>query len=121
MIMGSSSMTANPIASPFSAMPGPLEVVIDMAPPNAAPMVEVTAAILTEWDRRGYAVGLRTADGEYPAGANSLGRLLDILAVVNCFHGVPGEDGTLQAMFDLAEAPTARAITSPSRGAQALR
>jgi D-alanine-D-alanine ligase len=27
---------------------------------------------------------------------------LDISAVVNCCHGVPGEDGTLQAMFDLA-------------------
>ncbi len=29
-------------------------------------------------------------------------QLLDISAVVNCCHGVPGEDGTLQAMFDLA-------------------
>lgn len=27
---------------------------------------------------------------------------MDILAIVNCCHGVPGEDGTLQAMFDLA-------------------
>lgn len=27
---------------------------------------------------------------------------LDIAAVVNCCHGVPGEDGTLQALFDLA-------------------
>jgi len=27
---------------------------------------------------------------------------LNISAVVNCCHGVPGEDGTLQAMFDLA-------------------
>jgi D-alanine-D-alanine ligase len=27
---------------------------------------------------------------------------LEISAVVNCCHGVPGEDGTLQAMFDLA-------------------
>ena len=27
---------------------------------------------------------------------------LDIAAIVNCCHGVPGEDGTLQAMFDLA-------------------
>ena len=27
---------------------------------------------------------------------------LDISAVVNCCHGVPGEDGTLQALFDLA-------------------
>lgn len=27
---------------------------------------------------------------------------LEVAAVVNCCHGVPGEDGTLQAMFDLA-------------------
>ena len=27
---------------------------------------------------------------------------IDISAVVNCCHGVPGEDGTLQAVFDLA-------------------
>ncbi|HEC09798.1 MAG TPA: hypothetical protein ENI86_09565 [Acidimicrobiales bacterium] len=32
------------------------------------------------------------------------GRLvpIEISAVVNCCHGVPGEDGTLQALFDLA-------------------
>ena len=45
MISGSSAVTASPIASPLSAMPGPLEHVTPMAPPNAAPMAAVTAAI----------------------------------------------------------------------------
>ena len=45
MIIGSSSITPRPIASPLSAMPGPLEVVMAMAPPKAAPMVEQIAAI----------------------------------------------------------------------------
>ena len=42
---GSSAVTASPIPSPLSAMPGPLEHVTPMAPPKAAPMAEVTAAI----------------------------------------------------------------------------
>ncbi len=33
------------MASVLSAMPGPLEAVTPMAPPNAAPMAEVMAAI----------------------------------------------------------------------------
>jgi hypothetical protein len=42
---GSSAITARPIASPLSAMPGPLEAVTPMAPPKDAPTAEVTAAI----------------------------------------------------------------------------
>jgi hypothetical protein len=45
MISGSSVITARPMPSALSAMPGPLEVVIAIAPPNAAPIAEVTAAI----------------------------------------------------------------------------
>ena len=49
---GSSVITARPMASLFSAMPGPLEAVTAMAPPNAAPMAEVTAAISSSaWKR----------------------------------------------------------------------
>lgn len=33
-------------------------------------------------------------------------RALDVSAVVNCCHGGPGEDGTLQAAFDLAGMPS---------------
>ena len=40
--------------------------------------------------------------GFHTEGRRGKTQLLDIVAVVNCCHGVPGEDGTLQAMFDLA-------------------
>ena len=36
------------------------------------------------------------------AAASASGRELDIAAVVNCCHGGPGEDGSLQAALDLA-------------------
>ena len=42
---GSSTMTARPIASVLSAMPGPDEAVIASAPPYAAPMDAPIAAI----------------------------------------------------------------------------
>src|SRR5258706_15918411 len=42
---GISTATARPIASVFSAMPGPEVVVIAKAPAYAAPIAEVTAAI----------------------------------------------------------------------------
>ena len=42
---GNSAITARPMASPLSAMPGPLEAVTPMAPPKAAPMIEPMAAI----------------------------------------------------------------------------
>ena len=42
---GISTATASPLASVFSAMPGPEVVVIASAPAYAAPMAEVTAAI----------------------------------------------------------------------------
>src|SRR5438034_7258445 len=42
---GNSAVTASPMASPLSAMPGPLEAVTPIAPPNAAPMAAVAAAI----------------------------------------------------------------------------
>ncbi len=45
MISGSSSDTASPIVSPFSAMPGPDEVVTASAPPNAAPSAAPMPAI----------------------------------------------------------------------------
>jgi len=38
-------MSARPIASAFSAMPGPLLAVIPSEPPNAAPIAEEIAAI----------------------------------------------------------------------------
>jgi D-alanine-D-alanine ligase len=41
---------------------------------------------------------------------------LDISAVINCCHGVPGEDGTLQAMFDLA----GLRYTGPSQSGAAI-
>ena len=40
--------------------------------------------------------------GFHKAGRRGKTQLMDIAAVVNCCHGVPGEDGTLQAQFDLA-------------------
>ena len=43
--IGSSVITANPIASCLSAMPGPLDAVTPIGPPNAAPMADVMAAI----------------------------------------------------------------------------
>jgi len=43
-----------------------------------------------------------SAGGFHKVGRRAKTQLLDIVAVVNCCHGVPGEDGTLQAMFDLA-------------------
>ena len=43
--MGSSRIMPSPIASLFSAMPGPLELVTAIAPPKAAPMAEQIAAI----------------------------------------------------------------------------
>lgn len=43
-------------------------------------------------------------------------RRLDLGAVVNCCHGGPGEDGTLQAAFDMAEIP----YTGPTSAAAAL-
>src|SRR5262245_28029440 len=43
-------------------------------------------------------------------------RLLDIEVAVNCCHGGPGEDGTLQAALDLAGV----AYTGPSAAAAAL-
>jgi hypothetical protein len=42
---GSSSDTASPIVSAFSAIPGPLEVVTPSDPPNAAPSAAPTPAI----------------------------------------------------------------------------
>ena len=43
-------------------------------------------------------------------------RRLELDAVVNCCHGGPGEDGTLQAALDLAELP----YTGPAAAAAAL-
>ena len=43
-------------------------------------------------------------------------RRLELAAVVNCCHGGPGEDGTLQAAFDMAEIP----YTGPTSAAAAL-
>ena len=45
MTSGSSVMTARPIASALSAMPGPLVPVQPSAPPKLAPMAAPTAAI----------------------------------------------------------------------------
>ncbi len=46
---------------------------------------------------------LTGGDGGFAAeGRRGRRTLLDISGIVNCCHGVPGEDGTLQAMFDLA-------------------
>ena len=44
-IIGSSVITARPMPSPLSAMPGPLLAVTAIAPANAAPIVAVIAAI----------------------------------------------------------------------------
>ena len=53
MTSGSSSVTASPIASCFSTMPGPLEVVMPSAPPNDAPSAAPTAAISSSaWNVR---------------------------------------------------------------------
>ena len=45
MIIGSSSITANPIVSAFRSMPGPLVAVTPSRPPNAAPSAIPAAAI----------------------------------------------------------------------------
>lgn len=45
MTSGSSTITASPIASPLSAIPGPLLPVTPIAPPKDAPIAEPTAAI----------------------------------------------------------------------------
>ena len=42
---GISNITAKPIASPLIAMPGPEDPVVANAPPKAAPIHAVTAAI----------------------------------------------------------------------------
>jgi len=42
---GSSAVTARPMPSLLSAMPGPLEAVTPIAPPKEAPIAAVTAAI----------------------------------------------------------------------------
>ncbi len=58
MTSGSSTITARPIDSPLSAMPGPLEAVVPSAPPNEAPIAEAMAAIsssawkVVTWKRR---------------------------------------------------------------------
>ena len=44
-MIGSSTMTARPIVSAFKFMPGPLVVVMPIAPPNAAPSAAPIAAI----------------------------------------------------------------------------
>lgn len=56
---------------------------------------------------------LRLVAGEGLVGKK---RPLDIAAVVNCCHGGPGEDGTLQAAFDLAGIP----YTGPTLAGAAL-
>lgn len=46
---------------------------------------------------------LTGGDGGFVAeGRRARRTRLEISGIVNCCHGVPGEDGTLQAMFDLA-------------------
>jgi D-alanine-D-alanine ligase len=60
-----------------------------------------------------------TPGGGFIAGKGGLvgkQRPLDIAAVVNCCHGGPGEDGTLQAALDLAGLP----YTGPSAAGAAL-
>ena len=53
MISGSSVITARPMPSPLSAMPGPLEAVTAIAPAKAAPIVAVMAAISSSaWNVR---------------------------------------------------------------------
>ncbi len=50
---GSSAVTASPMASPLSAMPGPLEAVTPMQPPKEAPIAAVAAAISSSaWNVR---------------------------------------------------------------------
>ncbi|MGH9181971.1 MAG: D-alanine--D-alanine ligase family protein, partial [Acidimicrobiales bacterium] len=56
---------------------------------------------------------LRLVSGEGFVGRK---RALEISAVVNCCHGGPGEDGTIQGMFDLA----GLAYTGPNLPAAAL-
>src|SRR5687768_16653507 len=51
--------------------------------------------------------------GFVPVGGGGLGRrrgTLEASAIVNCCHGGPGEDGTIQGLFDLA----GLAYTGPS-------
>ncbi|MFT5530795.1 MAG: D-alanine-D-alanine ligase [Candidatus Poriferisodalaceae bacterium] len=48
------------------------------------------------------ALGTGASGGFSKEGRRGKRQALDISAVVNCCHGVPGEDGTLQALFDLA-------------------
>ena len=53
MTSGSSSVTASPIVSCLSTIPGPLDVEIPSEPPNAAPSAAPTAAISSSaWNVR---------------------------------------------------------------------
>ena len=80
---------------------------------------DLEASAFVEGVPRG-AEGLRLVVGEdggfVTAGRLGRARPLELDAVVNCCHGGPGEDGTLQAAFDLAGV----AYTGPTVAGAAL-
>jgi uncharacterized protein (DUF58 family) len=49
--------------------------------------LEVAQAVLVEWDRRGFAVGLATCSGMYPPNTASLDTILDVLAKLELVDG----------------------------------
>src|SRR5216117_1837419 len=57
---GSSAVTARPMPSPLSAMPGPLDAVTPMAPPDEDEIAAVTAAIGASF---GGAIGITCSSG----------------------------------------------------------
>jgi uncharacterized protein (DUF58 family) len=54
--------------------------------------VEIAAATLVEWDRGGYAVGLRTASRSFAPGSSSISDLLDALSLLALESGTAVAD-----------------------------
>ncbi len=55
--------------------------------------VELASAVLAEWDRRGYAVGLSTVSSRFMPGEASLERLVETLALLEPEKAIRGEAG----------------------------
>jgi uncharacterized protein (DUF58 family) len=79
--------------------------------------LEITAAALVEWDRRGYAVGLSTVSRRFAPGEASLDRLLDTLALLTPEKAAPGEKSPPVWIVPTGGAARGRSIPVSQRGA----
>jgi hypothetical protein len=78
--------------------------------------LEIAAAALVEWDRRGYAVGLSTVNERFAPGDASVDRLLDVLALLQPEKAASSKSGPSVWIVPSGGQKRGRAIEVTKRG-----